>query len=116
MISSKNSVRKIDNVNLTGDLTISRSAEILTILKESLQRNDEIRISLQGASRIDLSCLQLLCAAHRTAAATGKVLALEEPIPNEVRQLIRQTGFKRKNCCDLNSNPETCCLCSVGGE
>ena len=116
MTSNENTIGKIENLNLRGDLTISRSAEILSILSESLKKSDEVRISFRETSRIDLSCLQLLCAAHRTAAATGKVVTLEEPVPKEVRRLIHQTGFKRKNCCALNPNPKTGCLCSVGGE
>jgi len=114
MTSKKNAPGKSDTVTLTGDLTISRAAEILSLLKNSLQANDEVRITLRDVSRIDLSCMQLFCSAHRTAAAAGKVLTLEVPVPDVFRQLIRQTGFKRQKGCAFS--PKTNCICFDGGE
>ena len=110
----KNASGSSNVIRLTGDLTISRAAEILSLLKESIQARDEIRISLQEVTRIDLSCLQLLCSAHRTAAAKSKVLTLETPVPDALRKLIRQAGFKRRNGCAFS--PNTNCLCFDGGE
>lgn len=114
MTSGKNETGKKNNLTLTGDLSISRAANILSLLKESLQEGDEVRIILHEISRVDLSCLQLLCSAHRTAATAGKVLTLAEPVPDLFRQLIRQTGFKRHKACALCS--DTNCLCFDGGE
>lgn len=112
MTPKKNESRKAGTVALTGDLTITRAAEILSILKESLQANDEVRITLQDVSSVDLSCLQLLCSAHRTAAAAGQVLNLVAPVPEVLRQLIRQKGFKRQKNCAFS--PKADCLCFDG--
>lgn len=107
MTSIKNRAGKANNLTLTGDLTISRAADILSLLRESLQAGDEVRIILQEVSRVDLSCLQLLCSAHRTAAAAGKVLTLETPVPNVFRKLMRQAGF---------ISPNANCLFPDGGQ
>ena len=101
-------------LNLEGELTISRSIEILSILKESIHKSNDIRISLRDITGIDLSILQLLCSAHRTSAAMGKTISLESPVPAVFRQTVRQAGFKRRNGCahSLNTN----CLCNYGEE
>ena len=114
MPSKKNVPIILNTVNLTGNLTISRAVEILSLLNDSLESNDNVRIVLREVSNIDLSCLQLLCSAHRTAAAAGKELTLKTPLPDIFLQLIRQTGFNRQKGCVLS--PNTNCLCFDGGE
>ena len=59
-------------VRLTGDLTISRADEMRSALLESLKGAEHIEIDLSSVEDADLSCLQLLCSAHRTSKHLGK--------------------------------------------
>ena len=93
---------------MTGDLTITQAENLKARLAAKLEGAQRIRIIISDVTAIDLSCLQLLCSAHRTAAAEGKQLILEEPLHPELCKLINQAGFKRKQGCSFN--PDTQCI------
>ena len=67
--------RKIELV-LDGPLTIEKASAIRTKLISTLSRGNEIVISIDADVPVDLSFLQLLCAAHRSASKLGKAFAL----------------------------------------
>ena len=113
MTSGNNASGKADILTLKGDLTIFRAAAIRLLLKESLHVSDEVHVILQEVTRVDLSCLQLLCSAHRTAAAAGKIMTLETPVPDILRKLMHQAGFRRQKACAFS--PSTNCPCFDGG-
>lgn len=109
----KTADKKTESVVLSGDLSISRAAQLHALLKDRLLASDDVLISFEDVTGADLSCLQLLCSTHRTAAATGKRVLLEQPMPDLIRNLIHQAGFKRRNGCSFS--PDTTCLCWEGG-
>jgi anti-anti-sigma regulatory factor len=100
-------------LTLRGELTIARAEELKAALSESLQGGASVRIQLADAGAVDLSCLQLLCSAHRTAAALGKSLTLEGEVPPMIRQAMKYAGFTRKKGCSFS--PHTDCL-GCGGD
>jgi anti-anti-sigma factor len=100
-------------VTLTGELTIARAEELKATLSELLQEVSNIRIRVADVSAVDLSCLQLLCSAHRTAAALGKALTLEGDMPPLLRQVMKLAGFTRRKGCSFS--PHTNCL-GCGGD
>lgn len=108
--TGKKTTVKEKAVNFSGDLTISRCDEILSQLREAFDHGKSVRISLQEVTAIDLSFLQLLCAAHRTAAAEKKEISIELPVPDLFRQSVRDAGFRRRDGC-AHSNGTTC-LCN----
>lgn len=95
-------------VTLKGELTIARAEELKAMLSELLQGSESVRIQLADVSAVDLSCLQLLCSAHRTAAALGKALTLHGEIPPLLRQVMKHAGFTRQKGCSFS--PHTNCL------
>jgi anti-anti-sigma factor len=113
MNSEKESPDEGHIVTLTGELTIAGAEALKTKLSESLQEFADLRIRLEDVSAVDLSCLQLLCSAHRTAAALGKALALEGEIPPLLRQAMKLAGFTRRKGCSFS--PHTNCL-GCGGD
>jgi anti-anti-sigma regulatory factor len=100
-------------LTLKGELTIARAEELKAALSESLQGAASVRIQLSDAGAIDLSCLQLLCSAHRTAAALGKSLTLEGEVPPMIRETMKYAGFTRRTGCAFS--PLTNCL-GCGGD
>jgi anti-anti-sigma regulatory factor len=113
MNSGKKSPDEGHVVTLTGELTIARAEEIKARLSELLQGAASIRIRVADVSAVDLSCLQLLCSAHRTAAALGKTLTLEGEMPPLLRQVMKLAGFTRQKGCSFS--PQTDCL-GCGGD
>jgi anti-anti-sigma regulatory factor len=113
MNSEKETLDEGHAVILKGELTIAHAEELKAVLSESLQGFSTIRIQFGDVDAVDLSCLQMLCSAHRTAAALSKVLTLEGEIPPMVRQAMKYTGFTRQKGCAFS--PHTNCL-GCGGD
>jgi ABC-type transporter Mla MlaB component len=113
MNSEKESPGEGHVVTLTGELTIACAEELKAKLSQLLQKFADIRIQLVDVSAVDLSWLQLLCSAHRTAAALGKALTLEGEMPPLLRQAMRHAGFTRQKGCAFS--PHTNCL-GCGGD
>jgi len=101
-------------ITLSGDLTISQALEIHSLLREALESSDDVRITLQDVTAMDLSCLQLLCSAHRTAALEKKRLGFASPPPSVFRETVAAAGLKRHSGCTFS--PNTGCLYKDGGE
>lgn len=100
-------------ITLTGELTIANAEELKARLSQLLEAGMDMRIRVADVSAVDLSCLQLLCSAHRTAAALGKTLSLEGEMPPLLRQVMKLAGFTRRKGCSFS--PHTNCL-GCGGD
>lgn len=59
---------------LKGALVMQRAAELKEEIQKALGEVDTLIINLNETSEMDLSCIQLLCAAHRAAVALNKTL------------------------------------------
>jgi len=113
MNPKKKNSDNVEVVALRGDLTIAHAADLKQLLHESLDRSQRIAVRLEDVTAVDLSCLQLLCSAHRTASTLDKRLTLEGARPSLFRQAMQQAGFMRQKGCSLNHNT-TCLWC--GGD
>jgi len=80
-------------VSLEGELTVARAAVVKDSLVRAINSADSIVINLDKVSGMDLSCLQLLCSAHRTAARRGKVLAIKDQSLPLLLEARRNAGF-----------------------
>lgn len=94
-------------LQLTGQLNVMRATEIREQLMAALKGFHQVEIALDNAATIDLSCLQLICSAHRTAIESGKVLTLitsDELLLAGVKKTAgfaagTECIFNRKNSC-----------------
>jgi anti-anti-sigma regulatory factor len=92
----------VELLKLSGELTIQYTAKLHGVLLEMVHRGKTIRIQIDHATDVDLTCLQLLCSAHKTAAEYDKNLSLDSR--SEVfNQRIKEAGFTRTKGC----TPET---------
>lgn len=101
-------------LKLKGNLTIERAHELKQALLEALRNNDRIAIDLEGITDVDLSCLQLLCSAHRTSLRLGKQLTLHGEQSEIFKMAVRDAGFPRILGC--HEDPERGCLWIGGSE
>ncbi len=75
-------------MKMSGELTVSHVVQAKSVLLEALGRLDYLELDLSLMTEVDISGLQLLCAAHRTAKTQGKrivVLSASDSIDTAVK-------------------------------
>ena len=88
-------------LNLDGELTVARAADLKEALLKALEKADNIEIHFQDVTGIDLSCLQLFCSAHRTAAKEGKMLTVKDPSLPMYVEARKDAGFMYTKPCQF---------------
>ena len=91
-----------------GDLTVRRIAELKTQVQQALATATQVSIAIAPESECDLTVMQLLCAAHRTAIRQGKTLQLCGEIPEQFKMIMNLAGFSRHIGCARDESG--CCL------
>ena len=87
---------------LEGELTLEHVRQLHEELRSSMENVRKLDVDISGVVEADLSFLQLLCSAHRTAVKTGKTLNFVKDIPESVRQVMENNGYSRQNSCSLD--------------
>lgn len=95
-------------VILNGDITVEHSDLLRNALLESLEGTDLIEVDFRNATTVDLSCLQLLCSAHRTSVNAGKSIELRPDHTEILKEAVRESGYPRYIGCTLET--EKSCL------
>jgi anti-anti-sigma regulatory factor len=89
---------------LDGDCTLDRALELKSVLLEALKDHGDLLLNLDNATVVDLSLLQLLCAAHRAAMRCGKQLVLCPKPSNAFIEAAEGAGFLRTMGCQSALN------------
>lgn len=95
-------------LRLAGEVTIESAAELKKILLAALETGSDLLVDCSQATSLDLSALQLLCAAHRTACSLGKTMTLDERSGEVLAQAVGQAGFLRQRACLLSPQERAC--------
>jgi anti-anti-sigma factor len=80
-------------VALSGTIDIACAAELKALLLEALNTGNEVRISLDGATYLDVTAFQLLWAAEQEARRSGVTFRIEGQIPGAVSTGCADGGF-----------------------
>ena len=91
-------------ITLDGDLTISNAEELRKVLMKSLLEAEDVSIEMENLQNMDLSCLQLLCSAHRSAVRFKKRLCIRGVRPGTFNDLVAAAGFARSSGCRLDTD------------
>lgn len=83
----------------SGDLTIRRIGELKEQVQHALAAATHVSIAISDKSECDMSLMQLLCAAHRTANREHKTLQLCDNIPQQFKKIMKLAGFSRHIGC-----------------
>jgi anti-anti-sigma factor len=94
-------------LRLKGMLTISQAEELKKTLIKALKKVNELEVDLKKVDEIDISCLQLLCSAHKTAAKSSKRLVLGSDVPEDITHNIMHSGYFRTVGC-INKEKDKC--------
>jgi ABC-type transporter Mla MlaB component len=104
MTDLKGNVQEEAVLIMKGNLTVERAVELKGMLLDALKCSASVIIHFKENSKIDVSFLQLVCAAYRSALSSGKHLKLLQPIPDTLLQEIRSGGYAHHPVWDFNSN------------
>jgi len=75
---------------------------------------DAVSIAMEKVQDVDLSSLQLLCSAHRSAVRLHKQLAFSGDLPRIFSDAVETAGFERITGCKLDSG-NSCLWAAVTG-
>lgn len=91
---------------ISGGLTIEHAAGFREALMKSLGNASHVMLNMDGVTETDLSCLQLLCSAHRTFVNAKKSVELGGT-SDILKQAARDAGYKRCFGC-MQETEKTC--------
>ena len=97
-----------------GDLTVENAVELKKKLRAAIETSASVVIECNDSARIDISFLQLACAAYRTALESGRSLRLFSAIPVSQMRAIQSAGFAYHPVWNFDSNGEKE-MCNGGG-
>jgi ABC-type transporter Mla MlaB component len=106
MNCSLEQARETATLFISGPMTIEDAAHLKTSLVDALAVSFLIEVDLNATDTIDLSCLQVLCSAHRAAVQAGKKLFVRRKSDAPIT-CLEDAGFPRHSGC-LQKEGEPC--------
>ena len=87
--------KKVDTSALvfSGNLTLHTATEVKKDLIEALTSSAAVQVSFKDVSEVDLSFVQLICAAHRSAVTDGKKIEFPVQWPEAFVNLTQESGL-----------------------
>lgn len=80
-------------VDLGVDPSIKTVAGLRDQLLTAIAQNDSIVVSGENVASIDISVLQVLASAHRSATAANKSISLRDSADRALEHALRRAGF-----------------------
>jgi anti-anti-sigma regulatory factor len=80
-------------VRFSGSLNVSNISDAHDILLEALEQNDSLAIDIDGLEEADLTFVQLIESARRSAAEAECSIVLRQPAQGAVLQVLQRGGF-----------------------
>ena len=87
-------------VRVSGSMTIGSIREVHARLLDAFSRGSGVCLDLRGVEEIDLSGLQIVCAAHRSAIRNCGEFTVEGNQREVIVAAARAAGFIRNSGCD----------------
>ena len=101
-------------VLLEGDLTLPQAPEIRTAFMKALVEADDVLICFGNVRELDLSCLQLLCSAHRSAARLKKRVRFEGDVPKKLYDAADIAGYSHLKGCKFDAGKSCLWIAAAG--
>ncbi len=89
-------------ITLEGELTVHHAEEFRMLLIKALIDAEHVHVEFGRVADTDLSCLQLLCSAHRSAGRMKRSLSLTGIWPEAFAKAVRDAGYARLTGCRLD--------------
>ncbi len=95
---------------VNGSLTIENAASLKKVLIKSMKKAEHVDLHIDNVPELDLSCLQLLCSAHKTYRDSNKYFTLSSGSAEAFSETVKAAGLLRHMGCE--SECEKSCLWS----
>jgi anti-anti-sigma regulatory factor len=95
----------VHKIMLNGECTIRHAAEFHSALIGLIPRHLGVELDCTGVTEADLAFLQLLAAAGKTVAASGRRLVVTVPVDGVVARAASRAGFAEAWAATLPSDP-----------
>jgi ABC-type transporter Mla MlaB component len=82
-----------DRLVLSGSLTVRDIQLVHARIAAALHQYPSVTLDCAAANAVDLSFIQLVLAARKSAAAAGKTLALARPAEGALRDALKLAGL-----------------------
>jgi len=102
MAKTKKTAGKPNKLTFSGDMTLLQAAQVRERLQQGLSAADTLEVAFSDVDNVDLSLIQILCAAHRSARKAGKSISLPGTLPDDLVRLIDDGGFHGHIGCALD--------------
>ncbi|PIB91206.1 STAS domain-containing protein [Caulobacter sp. FWC2] len=80
-------------IQFSDNVTISNISDARDILLDAFESNNSITIEIAGLEEADLTFIQLIESARRSAAESNRSIQLREPAQGAVLQVLQRGGF-----------------------
>ncbi len=81
-------------IGFSGPATIRKADEIADRLKRTLTTSDRIEIDCSELEEVDVTFIQLIAAARKSAAAAGKHMVLSAPAEGCLLEALNRAGIQ----------------------
>lgn len=85
--------KKLSVIHLEGAIDIALASELKKLLLQAFASGRKVHVTLDGATDLDVTAVQLLWAARREAKVSGVEFALTGHAPEPVTSALSQAGF-----------------------
>ena len=86
-------------LTMSGALTVANAAAILNKIRDALAHTGDLVVTVGEDAEVDVSFLQILCSAHRTAAIQNKCFRLNKGKNHTFDSAARAAGYVRTKGC-----------------
>ena len=87
--------KKSTVIRLEGAIDIAAAAEFKKLLLQACGSGKEVRVALDGATDLDVTAVQLIWAARRSAEAAGVAFTLSSAVPESVSSSLGYAGLQQ---------------------
>jgi anti-anti-sigma regulatory factor len=100
------SVREHGEIVITSgsSLTIENAAEFSRVIREALHTSKNVVIEFEPTVEMDITCIQILCAACKSAAQVGVSFSYAGVQPQALIDLFTACGAERHAVCKYNND------------
>ncbi|GAB4487902.1 MAG: hypothetical protein OHK006_17660 [Thermodesulfovibrionales bacterium] len=99
---------EVARLMVDGDATINHAAEFRDALVRAAAESGSLVIDLNDVKSIDLTCLQLLCATHRSCSRDKKKISVEGAGLELLKMTAAAAGFPKQCGCFLSGQANEC--------
>ncbi len=86
-------------LSLEGDLTMAEAKDTKNVLLEAIGEVDTLLLDLQKIESVDVSFIQVLCAAHRECLLSEKSIFLRDEVSDIMATLLARAGYSKQCGC-----------------